>query len=110
MIAKGFEELEVWQKARELTKIVYKASSNGEFLKDYGLKNQMCHAAVSTMANIAEGFERCGNREFLQFLAQAKGSCGELRAQLYVALDQDYISRSEFDSLVESARSISRMI
>ena len=110
MIAKCFEELEVWQKARELTKVIYKASSNGDFMKDYGLRNQMCRAAVSTMANIAEGFERGGNKEFLQFLSQAKGSCGELRSQLYVALDQEYLSRSEFDSMFESARLITRMI
>ncbi len=83
---KSFEEIESWQKARELTRKVYAVSNQGAFTKDFGLRDQIRRASVSIMSNIAEGFERDGNREFLQFLAVAKGSSGEVRAQLYVAL------------------------
>ncbi len=85
---KQFEDIESWKKARRLTKEIYDATSAGKFVRDFGLKDQIRRAAVSILSNIAEGFERGGDKEFLQFLAVAKGSCGELRAQLYVALDQ----------------------
>lgn len=77
-----FEDIECWKKARELTKMVYQSSRDGEFSRDFGLCNQIRRASVSILSNIAEGFERDGDREFLQFLALAKGSCGEVRAQL----------------------------
>ncbi|MCH6559750.1 four helix bundle protein [candidate division KSB1 bacterium] len=96
---KSFEEIESWQKARELTRKVYTVSNQGAFTKDFGLRDQIRRASVSIMSNIAEGFERDGNREFLQFLAVAKGSSGEVRAQLYVALDQDYIDKNTFETL-----------
>ncbi len=96
---KSFEEIESWQKARELTREVYTVSNQGAFAKDFGLRDQIRRASVSILSNIAEGFERDGNREFLQFLAVAKGSSGEVRAQLYVALDQDYIDKNIFESL-----------
>ncbi len=79
---KKFEDLEIWQKARGLTHEIYSISSVGEFAKDYGLKDQIRRSSVSIISNISEGFERDGNKEFLQFLSLAKGSCGELRAQL----------------------------
>jgi len=94
-----FEEIEAWQKARELTRAVYACSGVGAFAKDFALRDQIRRAAVSILSNIAEGFERGGSAEFSQFLAIAKGSAGEVEAQLYVALDQGYISRKKFDSI-----------
>lgn len=82
-----FEDIEAWKKARELTRDVYTASKQAAFAKDFGLKDQIRRAAVSIMSNIAEGFERGGDKEFAQFIALAKGSSAEVRAQLYVALD-----------------------
>jgi four helix bundle protein len=107
---KHFEEIEAWQKARELTREVYGRSKVGLFSKDFGLRDQMRRAAVSVMSNIAEGFERGGTKEFIQFLAIAKGSVGELEAQLYVALDQAYINQEEFVSLKKVAGSTKRLI
>ena len=94
--AKRFEELEVWQKARELTNLVYKYSSDGVFARDFGLRDQMRRAAVSIMSNIAEGFESQTQALFIKYLAYAKGSAGELRAQLYIARDQGYTTDEEF--------------
>ena len=92
MPIKNFEELEIWKIARRLTQEVYTLAQTSKLSRDYGLRDQMQRAAVSTMSNIAEGFERGGNQEFGQFLYVAKASCGELRSQLYVALDQKYIN------------------
>jgi four helix bundle protein len=83
-----FEDIIAWQKARVLTKEIYTSTRVGLFAKDYGLKDQIQRASVSTMANIAEGFERGGDREFMQYLSTSKGSCGEVKSHLYVALDQ----------------------
>ena len=105
-----FEDIEAWQKARELTREVYAASNTGLFAKDYGLRDQIRRAAVSIMANIAEGFERGGDKEFGQFIAQAKGSSAEVRAQLYVALDQGYIDKLTFGRLAELTIQINRML
>ncbi len=107
---KSFEEIESWQKARELTRKVYTVSNQGAFTKDFGLRDQIRRASVSIMSNIAEGFERDGNREFLQFLTVAKGSSGEVRAQLYVALDQDYIDKYIFESLSAISVDIGRLL
>ncbi len=107
---KSFEEMDAWQKARELTRTVYQISSEGEFARDFGLRDQMRRACVSTMSNIAEGYERSGTKEFVQFLDVAKGSAGEVRSQLYVALDQKYISDSAFAQLNGEATEISRML
>jgi four helix bundle protein len=96
---KKFEDIESWKKARELTKQLYETTSTGQFTRDFGLKDQIRRAAVSILSNIAEGFERGGDKEFLQFLSVAKGSCGEVRAQLYVALDQQYVSALQFETL-----------
>ncbi len=107
---KRFEDFVAWQKARELTSEVYRHSNNGPFSKDYGLRYHMRRAAVSMMSNIAEGFERGGTKEFIQFLSVARGSAGELEAQLYVALDQAYIDEREFISLKNLAGSAKRLI
>lgn len=97
-------------KSRELAKEVYKITRGGDFAKDFGLKDQIRRASVSIMSNIAEGFERSGTGEFTHFLATAKGSAGEVRSQLYVALDQEYISRTVFEPLNMSATEISKML
>ncbi len=106
----SFEQIEAWQRARELARKIYKVTSEGGFARDFGLKNQIRDASVSIMSNIAEGFERSGTGEFVQFLAIAKGSAGEVRSQLYVALDQEYISEATFKPLSADAQTISRMI
>jgi four helix bundle protein len=105
-----FEDIESWKRARVLTKQVYDCTNEQRFAKDFGLKDQIRRASVSTMSNIAEGFERNGNQEFIQFLATAKGSSGEVRSQLYVALDQGYISDSQFRVLYDDAEGISKLI
>ena len=87
MKIKKFEDLESWKKAGQLTDAVYDATSAGIFSRDFGLKDQIRRASISILSNIAEGFERGGDREFLQFLAMTKGSSGEVRAQLYVAVE-----------------------
>ena len=107
---KSFEDIEAWQKARELTNRVYDASDKGIFARDFGLRDQIRRACVSILSNIAEGFERSGTGEFVQFLSSAKGSAGEVRAQLYVALDRGYINAAEFDELSALALQVSRMI
>jgi four helix bundle protein len=109
-----FEDLEAWKIAREITNEVYRISKNELFSQDFGLRNQICRASVSIMSNIAEGFERDGDKEFINFLSIAKGSVGEVRSQLYVALDQQYISESEFkfvyEKVIENSRIISGLI
>jgi four helix bundle protein len=105
-----FEDLDAWKKAREMTKAVYLVTSTRDFSRDPGLKGQIRSSAVSSMSNIAEGFERGGDRQFLQFLAVAKGSTGEVRSQLYVALDAGYLSPSEFDNFYWLAAETSRLI
>ena len=107
---KTFEDIEAWQRSRELTKSIYKVTSQGTFARDFGLRNQIRKASISIMSNIAEGFERSGNKEFIQFLATGKGSAGEVRAQLYVALDQGYLERAVFDNLSQSIIKISMML
>lgn len=94
---KKFEDIEAWQKARELTRVVYALSGSGTFARGFGLRDQIRRDAVSVMSNIAGGFERSGSAEFSKFLAIAKGSAGEVEAQIYVAFDQKYISKAQFD-------------
>jgi four helix bundle protein len=105
-----FEDIQSWQKARTLTKEIYRVTLTGAIAKDFGLRDQIRRAAVSIISNTAEGFERGGDKEFLQFLAIAKGSAGELRAQLYVALDQTYISENTFVTLSQEATEVSQLI
>ena len=98
-----FEEIEAWQLARELTQKVYQLTKRPEFSKDYGLKNQIRAAAGSSMHNIAEGFDSETNAEFVRFLRYAKRSCSEVQSQLYVAMDQNYVSKEEFRNLYDHA-------
>src|SRR5271156_5965870 len=105
-----FEDIEAWKKGRELRRAIYNCSRNGAFGKDFGLRDQIRRSAVFVTSNIAQGFERGGNKEFIQFLANSKGSCGELRDQLYAALDEQYISADQFETLCRQAVEISRMI
>lgn len=105
-----FEDIEAWRQARVLVNDIYAVRNDGQFARDYGLKDQMRRAAVSVLSNIAEGFERGGNKEFIQFLYLAKGSCGEVRAQLYIASDQNYLTDEQFRNLKQQALSISKML
>lgn len=98
-----FEDLQVWQLARDICRDIWYLFENTSLGKDYELKNQMSRSSASVMDNIAEGFERNGNREFIQFLSIAKGSCGELISQLYRALDRNHITQMQFDSIAEKA-------
>jgi four helix bundle protein len=107
---KKFEELEVWQHARKLVREVYRVSGSGHFSRDFGLRDQLRRASISILSNIAEGFERAGNKEFSHFLYMAKGSAGELRAQLYVALDLNYFSTEDFRNLSTSSETIARQL
>jgi four helix bundle protein len=105
-----FEDIISWQEARKLNKIIGDLIEGGRFKNSYRLINQIEGSAGSVMDNIAEGFERGGNKEFTQFLYVAKGSCGELRSQLYRALDRNYINQKEFDTLSVHAMKISSLI
>jgi len=105
-----FEDLIAWQKARRLTSDIYGLTREGPFARDFGLSGQIQRAAVSIMSNIAEGFERTSYLEFQRFLSIAKGSCGELRAQFYVAMDAGYVDKPTFNTLVAQANEVSRII
>ncbi|MFH1006465.1 MAG: four helix bundle protein [Candidatus Latescibacterota bacterium] len=105
-----FEDLIAWQKSRALTRAIYEVTRQGAFAKDHGLRGQIQRAAVSTMSNIAEGFERGNPREFHQFLSIAKASCAELRSQLYVALDAGYLDETAFQELMRSAKETGKVI
>lgn len=108
MIVKRFEDLEIWQEARELCKIVYEISSTGPFSTDFKFRDQMRASAGSTVDNIAEGFDRGGNKEFYQFLSVSKGSCGEVRSQSYRAFDNRYITEVQLKDLLERTDKLSR--
>ena len=105
-----FEQIISWQESREINKIIGKLIDSGRFKQSYRLINQIEGSAGSIMDNIAEGFERGGNKEFTQFMYIAKGSCGELRSQLYRAMDRNYITQKEFDDLSVHAMKISSLI
>ena len=105
-----FEDIESWKMARLLTKDVYLITYKNLFRKDFGLVDQIRRAAVSVMSNIAEGFERRTNKEFIQFLYISKASAGEVRSQLYTALDLNYINEKEFKDLYSRTESISQRI
>ncbi len=108
--AERFEDLIAWQKARVLTKQIYTLTREGDFSKDFGLRDQIRRAAVSIMSNLAEGFERGGRAEFHQFVVIAKGSCAEVRSQLYVALDVEYVTQKQFDNLHNLALEVARIL
>ncbi|MDA8240998.1 MAG: four helix bundle protein [Nitrospiraceae bacterium] len=105
-----FEDIVAWQKARELVKGIYHLSGEGQFSRDFGLRDQLRRPAVSVMLNIAEGFARKTSREFIQFLVVAHGSVAEVQSALYVALDQSYISQPQFESLYKLADETSKLI
>ena len=107
---KTFEEINAWQNARVLVKDVYAMTRCGDFSKDYGLRDQIQRAAVSICSNIAEGFERRGNKEFINFLWIAKGSAAEVCSQLYHARDLGYITEEKFKTMYKSAKQIGGML
>lgn len=105
-----FEDIKAWQAARELVSEVYRVSGRGKFEKDFGLRDQIQRASVSVMANIAEGFERGSDKEFHRFLYIAKGSAGEVRSHLFVALDLGYISDEEFSDLRAKSEEVAKSL
>jgi len=105
-----FEDIKAWKKARELSGIIYQFTVEGNFKKDFVLRDQIRRSCVSIMSNIAEGFDRGGNREFIHFLYIAKGSTAELESQLYIALDNGYIHWKQFDKAMELTSSIKSLI
>jgi four helix bundle protein len=105
-----FEDVKSWQKGRELCKMIYAVTNKDRFNRDWGLRDQTRRAAVSIVSNIAEGFESQNNRTFVRYLYVAKASCGDVRSQAYIALDQGYASQTEFDAIYASATETSRLI
>ena len=105
---KQFEDIEAWQTARLLTRTIYGLTRQRPWASDLGLRDQICRAAVSVMSNIAEGFESDDAPQFVRYLGYAKASAGEVRAQLYVALDSGYIDQQTFDSVSALAVKCSR--
>ncbi len=107
MQIKNFEDFVIWKEARHLSREIYTRSKAPEFSKDFALRDQIRRAVVSIMSNIAEGFERGSNQEFVQFLYIAKGSCGEVRSQLYVAIDQGYVDQKVANNLLTALKLLS---
>ncbi len=105
-----FEEIEAWQAARDLCKIIYRLTGDEKFHKDFGLRDQARRAAVSVMANIAEGFDSKSNPEFIQFLYYALGSASELQSHCYIAQDQGYVSEAQFAEVYEGAGKVKSMV
>lgn len=105
-----FEDIEAWKEAKALAVLIYSTSNSGDFSKDYSFKDQLRRSAVSISSNIAEGFERQGDKEFSRFLYIAKGSCGELRSQLYIAKELNYITEEAFIDFSDRTIKISKMI
>jgi len=110
MAVQYFEDLDCWKLGRELSRKIYAITKADEFSKDYGLKDQIRRAVVSIMTNVAEGYERGTNKDFAKFLYIARGSAGEVRSLLYVALDQDYIEKSDFINYQNLCRRCSAVI
>lgn len=110
MTIQKFEDMKVWQDARAFLNEIYKGTSNKNFQKDFGLRDQIQRASVSIMSNIAEGYERDSNKELIGFLHYSKGSAGEVRSLLYVAKDLDYLTDQEFSEQHAAAVSIIKQI
>ena len=109
-VFKRFEDLDVWVAAKDASVMIYKITENESLRKDFGLKDQIRRASISIISNIAEGFERNGNKEFIQFLSIAKGSAGEVRAQLYIIKELEFINEEEFTLLNEKVTQVSKML
>lgn len=107
---KKFEDLECWREARALVGLVYDLTCQGEFLKDFGLRDQIRKAAVSCMANVSEGFGTYSNVEFIRFLGFSSRSCFEVQSHLYVALDRKYIQQNDFEMVYRQAQSCANLI
>lgn len=105
-----FEDIEAWKAARELSQAIYRVTARPRFSKDFGLRDQIQRAAVSIMANIAEGFDGRSNQEFIQFLGYAFRSATEVQSHLYVALDQGYINEEQFDEMYQRAVRVKKLI
>ena len=105
-----FEDLIAWQRARELTRLVFQVTTDGALARNFGLVDQLQRASVSVMSNIAEGFERGGRAEFQQFLSTAKASCAETRSLFYVALDAQLIDQATFERLRTCAEEVARVV
>jgi four helix bundle protein len=106
----SFEEINSWQKSRIFNKRIYQITENSNFKKDFDLVRQIRRASISISSNIAEGFERNTDKEFIYFLYVAKASAGEVRSQIYLAFDLEYIAKQEFDELLESVTEISKLL
>jgi four helix bundle protein len=105
-----FEDLEIWKEARSLAKYIFEITEKEPFCKDYKFRDQIRSSSGSVMDNIAEGFERDGNKEFVQFLSIAKGSCGEVRSQSYRAFDYQYINDAVLQDLISRTIQLSKKI
>ncbi len=105
-----FEEIEAWKTARELTRMIYSLTDQGQFAKDFGLRNQIQRATVSVMSNIAEGFESRTQAQFLEYLGHSKASAGEVRCQLYIAMDLKYLTQEQFNQVFDLADKSSRQL
>jgi four helix bundle protein len=106
---KRFEDIHAWQKARQVTRRVYEITGEGNFARDYGLRDQIRRASVSIMANIAEGLGRRSDKDFANFLNMAHGSAAEVQSHLYIALDLNYVSQDSFNELYNLLDEVSRM-
>ncbi|MDX2049425.1 MAG: four helix bundle protein [Chitinophagaceae bacterium] len=105
-----FEDLEIWQEARRLSLLMFELTKNEFFARDFKFRDQVRSSAGSVMDNIAEGFERSGRNEFVQFLSISKGSAGEIRSQLYRATDQKYIAADEANELIDKYKNLASQI
>lgn len=105
-----FEDIRAWQEARVLAQMVYEVSAQGSFARDFGLRDQIREAAGSSMHNIAEGFDAGSDDEFVRFLRYARRSATEVQSQLYIALDQDYITLERFRQIYDQATYVKKLI
>jgi four helix bundle protein len=107
---KRFEDIQAWQTAREIAKLIYSLTKKGEFSRDFGMRDQIRRSSVSIMANIAEGFARRSDKDFAYFLNISRSSTAEVQSHLYVALDQGYVDVEDFDVIYNKLEETSRMI
>lgn len=105
-----FEDIQAWQKARELVTHIYSMTNKGDFAKDYSLKDQLRRASISVMSNISEGYARQTDKEFTQFLYIALGSTAEVQSLLYAVQDLNYISKEEFDNIYQLSSEVARLV